>query len=63
MTDAKNSLSCFDCKHHISGIVCAAYPDGIPWPIQSGDVSHLTPLPGDNGIRFEPIDEQEADNG
>ena len=34
---------------------CAAYPNGIPLPILGGDLAHDRPLPGDHGIRFEPM--------
>lgn len=50
-------VGCLNCRHldwrrmrH-----CAAYPDGIPLPILAGEVAHDRPLPGDHGIRFEPI--------
>jgi hypothetical protein len=33
---------------------CAAFPDGIPIEVASGQVSHLDPLEGDRGIQFEP---------
>ncbi len=49
--------SCTNCKHWRGGVVCDAYPQGIPWPIQSGDVSHLEPLPDDNGVQYEPSDD------
>lgn len=52
---------CPNCKHYVGGIVCKAYPNGIPWPIQSGDIAHIEPLPDDNGIQFEPIDEAQSD--
>ena len=38
------------------GLVCAAYPDGIPEAILWGEHDHREPYPGDNGIRFEPIE-------
>ena len=52
------------CKH-LTGVVndgdetterpcCEAFPDGIPVEIAYGDNLHLTPFPGDHGIRFEP---------
>ncbi len=49
--------SCATCKHWLGGINCAAYPDGIPWPIQAGDVAHDEPLPDDNGLQWEPRDD------
>jgi len=36
----------------------AAFPGWIPTAIQSGDVEHTEPFPGDNGIRFEPRDQE-----
>jgi len=56
-----NEPGCVNCKHYRGGVVCDAYPDLIPWPIQSGEVAHDKPLPGDNGIQFEPI--EGSDNG
>ena len=38
--------------------VCDAYPNGIPDDIAYGDDLHLTPRPGDNGIQYEPIEEE-----
>jgi len=34
---------------------CTAYPRGIPWEIQVGQVRHTKPYPGDHGIRFAPL--------
>jgi hypothetical protein len=34
------------------GMVCAAYPDGIPDPILDSDVDHRVPYAGDHGIQF-----------
>ena len=55
---------CNVCKHFDEqiGFVCKAYPQGIPLPILSGEVSHTIPLKGDNGIRFEPIKEIAGDD-
>lgn len=39
---------------------CAAFPDGIPLPIWKAENRHTEPYPGDNGIRFEPIEIKRA---
>ena len=55
--------ACFErqCKHYV-GVqrtevgdlnVCAAYPQGIPLEIASGEDDHTTPRADDNGIQFE----------
>ena len=52
-------MGCNVCRHFNEqmGFVCKAYPQGIPLPILSGEVSHTIPLKGDNEIRFEPIED------
>lgn len=52
-------VTCEDCKHlnHEVPVRCAAFPDGIPVWIRYVDDSHLQPVNGDHGIRFEPSDE------
>lgn len=53
-------LQCLTCVHfHEKGLPggfsgCEAFPEGIPFEIQTGDVDHSRPYPGDNGIRYEP---------
>ena len=56
---------CIECKHAPGnqgrpvtkpGAWCDAFPDGIPEDIFWGDHNHKKPYPGDNGIRFEPIE-------
>jgi hypothetical protein len=45
---------CNYCRHSNDDGTCAAYPAGIPYAINTGDVPHTVPLPGDHGIQFEP---------
>lgn len=57
---------CVRCKHwprvtSVKGLPCDAFPDGVPDVILRGEHDHREPYPGDNGIRFEPI--EEADKG
>jgi len=50
---------CVGCRHFgHEGWKCKAYPDGIPEPILTGEHDHTEPYPGDNGIRFEAIEEE-----
>jgi hypothetical protein len=42
-----------DEREVLERVVCKAFPDGIPDEIAYGENLHLTPYPGDNGIRFE----------
>lgn len=55
--DRMHSQVCSYCKHvnweYEKIGTCKAYPQGIPDEIWWGDNPHLTPFPGDNGIRFE----------
>ena len=51
---------CATCKHFrasTDGATCDAFPDGIPRVILLDEHDHTEPYPGDNGIRYEPIDE------
>ena len=48
------SVQCLGCRHRTSAVRCAAFPDGIPKPILTGDVDHSAPVEGDHGIQYEP---------
>lgn len=53
---ARADVSCATCVHRERGPGaprCAAFPDGIPLPILDGEVSHLEPIEGDRGIRYD----------
>ena len=45
---------CHGCKHWTGELKCKAFPEGIPIGVLANELSHEEPLPGDNGIVFEP---------
>ena len=56
---------CYGCNHfneNPEGLACAAFPDGIPVEIITGQLDHREPYPGDHGIQFEPTEEQPSDD-
>jgi hypothetical protein len=38
---------------------CAAFPDDIPMEIWLGENDHRQPYPGDHGIRFAPMTDED----
>ena len=57
-------IQCWKCKHYrgpAGGETCAAFPDEIPDAILMYEHDHRKPYPGDNGIRFEAVEDEEAD--
>lgn len=40
-------------------VICSAFPKGIPEEIAYGRNLHIEPFPGDQGIRFEPMEKEE----
>jgi len=46
------SLSCYVCARFQGEGRCAAYPEGIPAVLLSGEKTHVEPYPGDHSLRF-----------
>lgn len=53
---------CLDCKYYRPEPgrrpACDAFPDGIPRPILISKADHRKPYEGDNGIQFEPKEDE-----
>ena len=49
---------CIMCQLTKDAITCKAFPNGIPDAIIMGEHDHTKPYPGDNGIRFEPVEDE-----
>lgn len=55
---------CYGCTHFRAKDetpCCDAFPDGIPVTILRSAVDHREAYPGDQGIRFDPVDEESAE--
>ncbi len=51
------SLQCMECIFLYDNLIsCKAFPKGIPNEILDGKFNHNKPFKGDNGIRFEEIE-------
>lgn len=50
---------CGNCRHfdRMTRLRCAAYPNGIPLPMQWGEFDHRKPAFDDSGIQWEPSDQ------
>lgn len=48
---------CWMCTRNPNRDKCDAFPDGVPLIIQTNEFDHRRPFPGDNGIRFSPVDD------
>ena len=60
-----NEPQCFDCVHldhsnSFNPLRCRAILDGIPVPIKMNKHDHRKPYPGDHGIRFEPMTQEQT---
>lgn len=51
-------MQCIKCKHYFGVRQCDAFKQEIPLKIYSGEIDHTKPFEGDNGIQFEPIEEE-----
>ena len=54
-------IQCGSCKHILRDGPpprCAAFPEEIPDAILAGEHDHHDPFPGDNGIQYEPLEEE-----
>lgn len=47
---------CNECANYMGDAKCRAFPTRIPDKILSGDFDHRRPYPGDNGVRFTPVE-------
>ena len=56
------SFHCQSCKNYWALGACEAFPDGIPAEIWNGDNDHRQPYPGDNGIQYEPLEDNGINN-
>ena len=56
-----NNSQCLMCKHYYGLMKCSAFDDKIPEKIMTGLHDHTKPYPGDNDIRFEPIEKNSND--
>jgi hypothetical protein len=58
-----SSPICRDCRHRIGAgyLACAAFPDRIPREIWNGQRDHNSPYPGDHGIRFAPLTDDDRE--
>ena len=52
---------CNFCKHRGIRANCTAFPERIPKAIRTNQHDHRKPYPSDNGIRFEPVDDEAAE--
>lgn len=57
-TSSRKTHFCNLCKHYRGDLCCDAFPNRIPRELIYSD-NHDAPFPGDQGIRFEPKEDDE----
>jgi len=57
------SSQCVTCDHWTSGLSCEAFPDGIPEQIWKAGRDHSRPFPGDGGLMYADIGQEEVIEG
>ena len=51
---------CTSCAHFdATSWKCKAFPNGIPYEIVSGQHDHRKPFPGDGGVLYEEMPDQD----
>ena len=59
MIQVPQCSNCTRLDKNSDDFTCAAFPDGVPDDILTNFRTHVEPYPGDNGIRFDPIDKND----
>lgn len=61
MLEGFGVANCYRCKHlNQDEVSCKAFPNVIPSEILTGKLKHNRPYKDDNGIQFEPIEDEKS---